>query len=89
MRLFEAAACGCPIVSDRWDGIADVLEPGREVMLADTAAEVRALLDWPEARRREAGGAARRRILSAHTAAHRAAELEMHMMMQPKRSVMR
>ena len=89
VRLFEAGACGCPIVSDRWDGIADVLEPGREVMLADTAAEVLALLDWPEARRLEAGGAARRRILSAHTAAHRAAELEMHMMMQPKRSVMR
>ena len=86
VRLFEAGACGCPIVSDRWDGIADVLEPGREVMLADTAADVLALLDWPEARRLEAGNAARRRILSAHTAAHRAAQLEMNMMMQPKRS---
>ena len=89
VRLFEAAACGCPIVSDRWDGIADVLEPGRDVMLADTAADVLSLLDWPEGRRLEAGDAARRRILSAHTAAHRAAQLEMHMMMQPKRSVAR
>ena len=89
VRLFEAGACGCPIVSDRWDGIDDVLEPGRDVMLADTAADVLSLLDWPEARRLEAGDAARRRILSAHTAAHRAAQLEMHMMMQPKRSVAR
>ena len=85
VRLFEAGACGCPIVSDRWDGIADVLEPGRDIMLADTAADVLSLLRWPEERRLEAGDAARRRILSAHTAAHRAAQLEMLMMMQPKR----
>ena len=85
VRLFEAGACGCPIVSDRWDGIADVLEPGRDIMLADTASDVLALLAWPEPRRLEAGKAARARILSAHTAAHRAAQLEMLMMMQPKR----
>ncbi len=85
VRLFEAGACGCPIVSDRWDGIDDVLEPGRDIMLADTAADVLSLLGWPERRRLQAGDAARRRILSAHTAAHRAARLEMLMMMQPKR----
>ena len=83
VRLFEAGACGCPIVSDRWDGIEDVLEPGRDVMLADDADAVLSLLDWPEPRRRAAGTAARRRVLGAHTAAHRAERLEMLLTMQP------
>ena len=28
VRLFEAAACGTPIISDRWDGIEDFFTPG-------------------------------------------------------------
>jgi spore maturation protein CgeB len=89
VRLFEAGACGCPIVSDRWDGIGDVLEPGRDIMLADDAAAVLSLLEWPEERRRNAGQAARTRILGGHTAAHRAEMLESLMLMQPKRVVRR
>ena len=65
------------------------LQPGRDIMLADTASDVLSLLEWPEDRRLQAGEAARRRILSAHTAAHRAAQLEMLMMMQPKRVFVR
>ncbi len=77
VRLFEAAACGTPIISDRWCGIEDVLTPGREIFLADSADEVLALLrELPEDQRRAAGDAARRRVLSAHTADHRARELE-------------
>ena len=85
VRLFEAGACGCPIISDRWEGIADVLEPGRDIMLADDADTVLALLDWPEQRRDAAAAAARDRILGAHTSAHRAEQLETHFLMQPKR----
>jgi len=79
VRIFEAAACGTPIISDRWDGIESLLVPGKEIFLADTAAEVlRLLRGLPDDERRAAGERARRRILSEHTAAHRAAELEGH-----------
>ena len=78
VRLFEAAACGCPIVSDRWAGIETVLRPGVELTLADTANEALAALGASDRAARTQADAARRRVLSAHTAAHRAAELERH-----------
>ncbi|MGF6347595.1 CgeB family protein [Variovorax sp. W2I14] len=79
VRLFEAAACGTPIVSDRWDGIESLLVPGREIFLADSPREVTRLLrELPEEERRAVGERARQRILAEHTAAHRAAELEAH-----------
>ena len=79
VRLFEAAACGTPIVSDRWSGIETLLEPGREIFLASSPAEVlRLLRGLPESERRAVGRRARARILAEHTAAHRAAELERH-----------
>ena len=89
VRLFEAGACGCPIVSDRWDGIEDVLHPDREIMLADDTATVLSLLDWPEDSRLAVADAARRRILTAHTSAHRAERLETLLSMQPKRGLPR
>jgi len=77
VRLFEAAACGAPIISDRWAGLEELFEPGREVLLADTAEDVlRHLRDHGEAARRALGARARARVLAAHTAAHRAADLE-------------
>lgn len=77
VRLFEAAACGTAIISDRWDGLDELFLPGEEVLLADGPEDVvRALRDLPEAGRRRLGLRARERVLDAHTAAHRAAELE-------------
>lgn len=77
VRLFEAAACGSPILSDRWAGIETIFEPDREIVLVDRAEDVLAVLgDGSDARRDELSVAARRRVLSAHTAAHRARELE-------------
>ena len=79
VRLFEAAACGTPIISDRWSGIESLLEPGREIFLASSPAEVlRLLRSLPDTERRAVGRRARERILAEHTAAHRAAELEHH-----------
>ena len=75
VRLFEAAACATPIVSDRWQGLDEVLTPGREIELADTTADVLALLA-DRARAARIGEAGRTRILADHSAAHRAAELE-------------
>ena len=76
VRLFEAAACGTPIVSDRWEGLDSLFEPGTEILLAETADDVVSALDRDDA---AIGAAARRMALGAHTAAHRAAELEAHL----------
>jgi spore maturation protein CgeB len=77
VRLFEAAACATPIISDRWDGLASLFEPGREILLPKTADDVLRVLASPdEPGRRGLAQAARRRILAEHTAVHRAAELE-------------
>lgn len=77
VRLFEAAACGTPIVSDSWPGLEDVLAPGREVLVAASSAEVvRILREVDEDDRRRIGEAGRARILAEHTAMHRAEALE-------------
>jgi spore maturation protein CgeB len=79
VRLFEAAACGTPIISDIWEGIESLLTPGREILLARDAKQVLEYLkDIPESQRRQIGDAARHRILAEHTAEHRALELETH-----------
>jgi spore maturation protein CgeB len=80
VRLFEAAACGTPIVSDEWPGLATFFEPGREILLAATAQDVETILgEIPEAERRRIGRRARQRVLAGHTAAHRAMTLERYL----------
>jgi spore maturation protein CgeB len=77
VRLFEAAACGTPIVSDRWPGIESLLVPHREILLVDRTAEVLDILQrCGEEERLRIAERARERILAEHTAAHRAAEVE-------------
>jgi spore maturation protein CgeB len=79
VRLFEAAACGTPIISDAWPGLDTLFVPGREVLTAAGGREVLALLrELPDEDRTRIGCAARARVLAAHTAGHRAAELEQH-----------
>lgn len=77
VRLFEAAACATPIISDRWDGLDSLFAPGREILLADGGQAVLvALQTMSEPARTALGEAGRRRILAAHTAAHRAAQFD-------------
>jgi len=77
VRLFEAAACGTPIVSDRWDGLDETLAVGREILVADDADAVAAILTGrSEDDRLAQARAARARVLADHTADHRAAALE-------------
>jgi spore maturation protein CgeB len=76
VRLFEAAACACPIVSDSWPGLEDVLRPDSEIAVADTSSDILALLDRPREAARSIGEAARARVLSRHTAAHRARQFQ-------------
>ena len=76
VRLFEAAACGAAIITDVWDGLDEFFEPGVEILPAATADDVQRHLDLPDAERRAIGQRARERVLAAHTAEHRAVELE-------------
>jgi spore maturation protein CgeB len=88
VRLFEAAACATPIISDSWPGMSDCLEPGREILVADSTAEVRALLCAVDEQQRAAiAAAARARVLSEHTAAHRVDLLELEIDALSPRSV--
>jgi spore maturation protein CgeB len=74
VRLFEAAACATPIVSDSWPGLGHIFSIGREILVGDVAGAL--ALDPDELR--EIGARARARVLAEHTAEHRAAELEAH-----------
>jgi spore maturation protein CgeB len=74
-RLFEAAACETPIVSDSWEGLDEFFEPGRELLLAKSSADVVDALSRDPDELRGIGMAARERVLGAHTARHRAEQL--------------
>ncbi len=77
VRLFEAACCGVPIISDPWPGLDAFFRPGEEIFVAETAAEVLAILrDVADATRQRVADAAHARVVGAHTGDHRAAELE-------------
>ena len=76
VRLFEAAACGVPIVSDYWDGLDTIFEIGTEILGTRSADDtLRYLRDMPDEDRTQVAARARTRVLASHTAAHRAAEL--------------
>ena len=77
IRLFEAAACGCPIISDWWEGLDDFFKVGEEILVADSPQNTLEYLFVLSAQQRELiGQRARERVLSEHTAPQRAAELE-------------
>ncbi len=79
VRLFEAAACGVPVISDWWDGLDGFFEPGREILVARDRDDVaRHLRDVGEGGRREIGDRARARVLREHAPERRAEELERH-----------
>jgi spore maturation protein CgeB len=81
VRLFEAAACGTPVISDAWEGLETFFDNGSEILVARSPADVvQWLVDMPDPQRRAIGERARQRVLSCHTAAHRAAELESHVL---------
>jgi spore maturation protein CgeB len=77
VRLFEAAACGTPVISDPWRGLDTFFRPGREILIAHSGRDtLRYLEEVGDEERVEIGRRARQRVLSQHTALHRAIELE-------------
>jgi spore maturation protein CgeB len=74
-RLFEAAACGTPIVSDPWAGLEEFFQPGSEILIATTPEEMLTALERPAQDLERMAAAARERALTCHSAAVRAREL--------------
>ncbi len=77
VRLFEAAACGTPIISDRWPGLTELLAEHEEILIADQTADVVGYLRHVgDTQARRLAAAARARVLASHTGDRRAEELE-------------
>ena len=77
VRLFEAAACGTPIISDYWDGLDTFFTFDKEILISRSPDEtLHYLRRLSDEERRALGRRAKDRVLSEHTTAHRAQELE-------------
>ena len=74
-RLFEAAACGVPVLSDAWDGLASFFAPGEEILIASDTRAALAAIDLPRSELAAIGKRARERCLAEHSGRRRAAEL--------------
>ncbi|HEX6533334.1 MAG TPA: glycosyltransferase [Gemmatimonadaceae bacterium] len=75
-RLFEAAACGAPVLSDAWEGLDAFFTPGEEILVATNTEDAIAAIESPDETLRRVARAARERTLAEHTADHRALQLE-------------
>ena len=80
VRLFEAGACGVPIISDWWEGLDNIFALGSEVLVAGTGDEVlRHLRDTPEESRKLIAASARSRVLAEHSPVARAKQIESYL----------
>lgn len=76
-RIFEAAGAGACLITDAWEGIEEFLQPGAEILVADSGEAVAGYLDSiPETRAHALGAAAARRITACHTYARRATQVD-------------
>jgi spore maturation protein CgeB len=75
-RLFEAAACGTPILSDPWEGLEAFFGPDAEILVAHGTDDAIDALERSDAELARIGALARQRTLDEHTAERRAIELE-------------
>lgn len=74
-RLFEAAACGCPVLSDWWTGLDEFFAPGEEILIARSSGESIAAISQDAGRLKQVGQRAREHALDCHTAEIRAREV--------------
>jgi spore maturation protein CgeB len=74
-RLFEAAACGAPLLSDRWIGLENFFQPGEEILLADDADDTLAALQLDDDQLSGIARRARERTLDLHSSNRRAIDL--------------
>ncbi len=77
VRLFEAAACGVPVISDYWNGLDDIFSIGDEILISNSTSDtLRFLINLSDDERIQIGNKAREKVLKAHTGEQRAIELE-------------
>lgn len=80
VRLFEAAACGTPIISDSWPGLSEIFDLETEIVVASSPKDtLRILQTISEEERRAIGLRARKRVLAEHTSEKRATQLEYYL----------
>jgi spore maturation protein CgeB len=79
IRVFEALACGAPLVSTPWVDTDGLFRAGEDYLVVDTPAHLEGALEWlwrDDAARRRLAESGERRILAAHTCRHRADQLQ-------------
>ena len=77
-RLFEAAACNVPILSDWWEGLDAFFEPGKDILVASGPQDATRAMDalaLPDAELARIARRARERVLDEHGADRRASEM--------------
>ena len=75
VRLFEAAACGTPIISDAWQGLDELLPDGSVVIAREAADVIRTLAEMDGTARGQIASRAREIVLADHSAVARARDL--------------
>ena len=78
IRVFEALACGIPLISAPWLDVEGLFRPGKDFLVARTGAEAEAhmrLLKEDPAARREIAASGLARIHERHSCSHRVDEL--------------
>ncbi|MDG5815359.1 glycosyltransferase [Chitinispirillales bacterium ANBcel5] len=75
-RIFEAAACRVPVISDSWSGIENFFEPISEILIAKSFMDVIEMLQMDQAQRDKIAKCAQERVFDQHRAYHRAQKLE-------------
>jgi len=74
-RLFEATACGAPVLTDGWEGLDTFFTPNSDILVAADPADAIAAIDTCEGDLARIGRAGRERTLDEHTSDHRARAL--------------
>ena len=75
VRLFEAASCATPVISDPWPGLDALFPQDEAILIARTRADVIAALQHSEAAARAIGEHAQRIVMAGHTSTARARDL--------------
>jgi spore maturation protein CgeB len=75
VRLFEAGACGTPVISDIWAGLDQLFPSGSIALAKDSADVIRTLSEATSSKRNAMAASARRHVLAEHSATARAGEL--------------
>lgn len=75
-RIFEAAACGTPLLSDLWDGLDTFLTPGTEILPVSSREDVINALSLSDGELDRVADAALSRVIAHHTSECRVAEFE-------------